>query len=219
MDMKVKANIVKDNRQKKLWSQDQLAQACGLGLRTIQRIEKSGSASYESIRAIASVFEIDSDVLIYNEQEFISYKHTQIGYLMIVIMFTVVCFLFSMLFTEYQNLTHTEIATLSIISLLLLLVGIIFSSLSASVDKEMLSWHFGFKFWHKKIALDKVASCQVVKNSVLYGFGIRMMGSGWLYNVSGLLAVEIVLKSGEKIRLGTDEPEYLAQAIKSAISE
>jgi hypothetical protein len=36
---------------------------------------------------------------------------------------------------------------------------------------------------------------------------------GMLYKVSGRETVEIVLPSGERFRLGTDEPELLAQAI------
>jgi len=40
------------------WSQDQLADISGLGLRTIQRIEKEGKCSLESKMALASAFSI-----------------------------------------------------------------------------------------------------------------------------------------------------------------
>jgi hypothetical protein len=43
------------------------------------------------------------------------------------------------------------------------------------------------------------------------------MGDGWLYNVSGLRAVEVGLKSGRKYRVGTDEPERLEAALKQRI--
>ena len=46
--------------------------------------------------------------------------------------------------------------------------------------------------------------------------GIRWWGHGWLYNVSGFKAVEIELASGKRLRIGTDEPERLAQAISAA---
>ena len=41
------------------WSQEQLAILSGLSVRTIQRIERGQSASVESLKSIASVFEID----------------------------------------------------------------------------------------------------------------------------------------------------------------
>lgn len=217
MDMKIKAGVIKKHRQHKLWSQEQLAEACGLGLRTIQRIEKSGNASYESTRAIASVFEVDVESLQYTEKPFTEYQHIQPGYLIMVIMFSVVSFALSFSYSEYPKVDQIEISIVAIIGLFCLIVGIIFSSLSIKVKEDSLSWHFGFKFWHKQVKIDEITSCVVVKNSILSGFGIRMMGSGWLYNVSGLLAVEVVLKSGKTIRLGTDEPEYLAQAIRAAL--
>ncbi|WP_067100681.1 hypothetical protein [Marinomonas atlantica] len=45
------------------------------------------------------------------------------------------------------------------------------------------------------------------------GFGIHAFGTGWVYNISGLWGVEIELKGGSLVRLGTDEPNYLCQAI------
>jgi transcriptional regulator with XRE-family HTH domain len=41
------------------WSQQQLADLCGLSSRTIQRIENGQTASVESLKSLASVFEID----------------------------------------------------------------------------------------------------------------------------------------------------------------
>ncbi len=55
MDMKLNAALIRQNREQRAWSQEHLAEAAGLALRTIQRIESSGSASYESANAIAAV--------------------------------------------------------------------------------------------------------------------------------------------------------------------
>lgn len=41
------------------WSQQQLAELSGLSVRTIQRIESGQPASMETLKALASVFEID----------------------------------------------------------------------------------------------------------------------------------------------------------------
>jgi transcriptional regulator with XRE-family HTH domain len=56
MDMKLNAAVIRLERDKRAWSQEHLAGVSGLALRTIQRIESTGLASYESTSAIAAVF-------------------------------------------------------------------------------------------------------------------------------------------------------------------
>ncbi len=51
---------------RRAWSQEHLARAAGLGLRTIQRIESSGVASFESTLAIAGAFDVPVDELTIN---------------------------------------------------------------------------------------------------------------------------------------------------------
>ena len=63
MDMKVDSSYIKRERERRAWSQDHLAEVTGLGLRTIQRIEKTGAASYESARSLAAVLGVDVAVL------------------------------------------------------------------------------------------------------------------------------------------------------------
>ena len=50
--------IVRRLREKRNWSQEELATMSGLSTRTIQRIESGNKASLESLKALASVFEI-----------------------------------------------------------------------------------------------------------------------------------------------------------------
>lgn len=57
--MKIKANLVLELRTLKSWSQEELALAAGLNLRTVQRIESEGSASLQSKKALASALDID----------------------------------------------------------------------------------------------------------------------------------------------------------------
>ncbi|HEX5128581.1 MAG TPA: helix-turn-helix transcriptional regulator [Usitatibacter sp.] len=58
MDLKIDSQGVRNERRKRGWSQEQLAAAAGLGLRTIQRLESSGIASGESAKCLAAVFEV-----------------------------------------------------------------------------------------------------------------------------------------------------------------
>lgn len=69
MDMKLNPALIRQEREKRAWSQEHLADVSGLALRTIQRIESSGSASYESATAIAAVFDLPVATLRTDEAE------------------------------------------------------------------------------------------------------------------------------------------------------
>lgn len=51
--MFVNAQLIRNKRLKRAWSQEHLAQTTGLGLRTVQRIESDGNASLETVKALA----------------------------------------------------------------------------------------------------------------------------------------------------------------------
>jgi DNA-binding XRE family transcriptional regulator len=59
-------------RKEKAWSQEELAIAAGLNLRTIQRIEKEATASLQSMKALASVFAVSIRALEYEESAMLS---------------------------------------------------------------------------------------------------------------------------------------------------
>lgn len=57
--MEVKSEIIRQYRQTRGWTQQHLADAAGLSLRTVQRAEREGNAAKESAMAICAVFMID----------------------------------------------------------------------------------------------------------------------------------------------------------------
>jgi transcriptional regulator with XRE-family HTH domain len=57
--MKINPQLVVTLRKRKSWSQEELATASGLNLRTIQRIESDGTASLQSRKALAGAFDIE----------------------------------------------------------------------------------------------------------------------------------------------------------------
>lgn len=59
MEVKVDSNRIRSERENRGWSQGHVASVAGLSLRTIQRIEKTGFASFESVTALASVFSLE----------------------------------------------------------------------------------------------------------------------------------------------------------------
>ena len=52
MDLNIDTNKLIELRTQKAWSQQHLAEAANISLRTVQRIEKSGVASKESVLAL-----------------------------------------------------------------------------------------------------------------------------------------------------------------------
>jgi transcriptional regulator with XRE-family HTH domain len=57
MEMELNKETLKTQRDSRAWSQTQLSEVSGLSLRTIQRIEKTGIASQESVKSLAAVYE------------------------------------------------------------------------------------------------------------------------------------------------------------------
>lgn len=54
-----RAKFVKKAREERAWTQGQLAEIAGVNLRTIQRLEEHGSASFDTLMGVAQAFEID----------------------------------------------------------------------------------------------------------------------------------------------------------------
>ncbi len=73
---------------------------------------------------------------------------------------------------------------------------------------KLLLASFGIGLIKKKVPLAQIIACAPIRIRWWYG---------WLYNVSGLDAVAITLRTGRKFALGTDDPHGLAAAIQAAI--
>ncbi|MDA0270029.1 MAG: helix-turn-helix transcriptional regulator [Chloroflexi bacterium] len=55
--MKIDGHLILALRTQRSWSQDELAVAAGLNLRTVQRIERSGTTSLHSKKSLAAAFD------------------------------------------------------------------------------------------------------------------------------------------------------------------
>lgn len=69
----------------------------------------------------------------------------------------------------------------------------------------------------KVVDLDEVTQCEPVRNRWWYGWGLRLIPNGWLINVSGLEAVELSYRGGGVLRIGTDQPWQLCDAIQDQL--
>ncbi|MCA9082154.1 MAG: hypothetical protein KDA58_16450 [Planctomycetaceae bacterium] len=67
--------------------------------------------------------------------------------------------------------------------------------------------------------VSEIVEAEQVRNSWLYGWGIRYTPHGWLFNVSGFDAVQINMRNGRQYRIGTDDPVGLQAAIESVLGD
>ena len=102
-------------------------------------------------------------------------------------------------------------------AMLALVAGSAFTmrSLTVTVDDTFIELQFGGWWTAKRILLSDVLECTITRTTFLNGWGIHYTGDGWLYNVYGLDAVELILKGGAKVIIGTDEPSELSAAIRA----
>ncbi|HQG30945.1 MAG TPA: hypothetical protein PLA83_03370 [Deltaproteobacteria bacterium] len=101
-----------------------------------------------------------------------------------------------------------------VVEIVLLGTAVLFYSLTVSVTGGELVIRFGPGLIRKRIPLSRIRDARIVRNPWYYGWGIHLTPHGWLYNVSGLAAVEVDYISGGRFRIGTDDPKGLLQAIK-----
>ena len=141
------------------------------------------------------------------------YKHTQIGYFLVTVYSIVVLFL------GYFNIM-TSFHPLTFIALIIVLITLgIFSRLTVTVDDQMIKIQFGLGIIRKTFPLKEIETYRVVKNPWYYGWGIRFTPRGWLFNVSGFLAIELQMKNGKRYRIGTDEPDNLVAVLAEALNK
>jgi transcriptional regulator with XRE-family HTH domain len=57
--MQINSDRIIELRRQCEWSQDELATAAGLNLRTVQRVENAGTASMQTVKALAAALETD----------------------------------------------------------------------------------------------------------------------------------------------------------------
>ena len=104
--------------------------------------------------------------------------------------------------------------TLAAMFLLILLITLALSGwMTIEVGEGVLRWRMGIGLMGGSCALAEIAEVSLVRNPWWYGLGVHLTPDGWLYNVSGSQAVRIQLTSGRAVRLGTDEPQMLLDAL------
>ena len=89
----------------------------------------------------------------------------------------------------------------------------VFSRLTVTVADDRLVARFGWGWPRRTLLWTDATAVRAARNRWWYGFGIRWFPGGTLWNVWGLDAVEFDLESGQALRVGTDDPEQLLEAV------
>jgi hypothetical protein len=141
----------------------------------------------------------------------VPYTHTQVGYVTLGVTAGALALLAGVAPTWRAFAQPGMVAA----TLALVAGGVLFATLTVRIEGDRLVWFFGPGFWRNECDLRAVERVEVVRQHALEGWGIRYTTRGWLYNVSGRRTVEITTE-GTAFRLGTDEPERLAAALRAA---
>ena len=139
-----------------------------------------------------------------------TYRHTQRGTLILALCLAIMAFVIGVSLISGQWLPAI------IVTIILAPLLTLFSSLTVEVDTSELRWFFGPRLWTYRLVLREIDDVAVVRNHWWNGWGIRMAPGFRLYNVSGLDAVELRVGANDVRRIGTDDPQGLAEALRSS---
>ncbi|MBU0518522.1 hypothetical protein KKA00_06260 [bacterium] len=113
-----------------------------------------------------------------------------------------------------------QVLTLSLMGIaafIMLVVLSLFHSLTVYDDGDCLNLRFGVGLITRKIPYDRIKAVKTARHPWWRGLGMRRMPGGCVYSVAGSDVVEVTLKTGQFIRIGTNEPQVLLQVIESRI--
>lgn len=102
-----------------------------------------------------------------------------------------------------------------VVTFVFILVCILFYGLTTKINSEAIIVSFGVGLIRKKIKLDRIRSVKTVRSPWYYGWGLRIIPGGMLYNISGFEGVELTFHDTNRImRIGTKDSLRLKNEIE-----
>jgi hypothetical protein len=103
-----------------------------------------------------------------------------------------------------------------IITGLLVFIYLIFYGMTTRIENKEIILSFGIGLFRKKIDVARIRSVEVVQTPWYYGYGIRLIPNGWLYNVSGRHAIKLTFHDRKGVvMIGTRDPRRLKNELDS----
>ena len=106
-----------------------------------------------------------------------------------------------------------------VVALAIFVTGALFSRLTVRIDRDALRVAFGLGWPRKLLQLKDIESVELTRTTWVEGWGIRYTRRGWLWNVAGLDAVLLRLRSGKSMLIGTDEPRRLHSVLAQTLAQ
>jgi hypothetical protein len=144
----------------------------------------------------------------------VTYRHTQIGWAMILILGCVIALL-----AWTASWSDGQPVVLSVLGLMVVIL-ILFVSQTVMVDGGSVQIRVGPGLLRRRIALSDIESVDQIRLpwwAVTYGIRMSLNGKRQLWRVSGSEAVDLTLSGERRLLITTDEPDILASVIRAAV--
>ncbi len=102
---------------------------------------------------------------------------------------------------------------------IIIICALLFYTFRTVVYRDRIKLSFGIGIISKNIDLKTVKSVEIVRNKWIYGWGIRYIMNGWMWNIYGLDAIELRFRNKDSIfRIGSQNPKKLKEKIEGLIN-
>ena len=145
-----------------------------------------------------------------------TYRHTQIGWAMILILGGVIAFGGWVLHLSGGTASAIGTAVVAVMVVCLFL----FISQTVIVDTERLQLRMGPGLIRRTVPLQDILAVGRLRLpwwAVTYGIRMSLSGKAQLWRVSGAEAVDLQLSGERRLLITSDEPDVLAAAIRAAV--
>jgi hypothetical protein len=149
----------------------------------------------------------------------IRYRNFQFGWVIVVVFVLVLALItFSYIFHWGNNPLDKPGFIFMVTLFAVLLAG--FYGMTVTVTDKAIVIKFGIGYIRKTIKFEEISSVGITQYPVYYGYGIRIIPNGTLFNVSGSYAVELRLKKKRPVlQIGTNDRDALYEVITNVMKE
>ncbi len=146
------------------------------------------------------------------------YQKFQFGWVIVISFFSIIIFITIAYIFQWGNNPMDQTGYI----LFLILFGVlllVFYGMTIIVTDKQLILKFGIGLFTKKIDLSTISSVEIKKFPLIYGYGIRLIPNGILYNVSGRYAIELKRTNKKSVlQIGSNDCENLKAIIEERIN-
>lgn len=111
-----------------------------------------------------------------------------------------------------------EFWPLVVSAIILALVVLVFTVMTVTVEDRDIEISMGLEMIRKRFPVSEIDSMNEVKIP-WHSVGFKKVSKGWLFSVAVSDGVDIILKDGKRLVVGTDDTEGLLQAIRQRMPD